>query len=108
MAPPVATLTPTFDVDVDVNYLKKNVADKAAYDVLEDYDGNYRFAPIEEAEVSRAMIKRYAHTDTRSQLAPFLPPSHRCIDPALAPASFVSRSQPTSQILQHHVRQSRL
>ena len=29
------------------------------YDVLEDYDGKYRFAPIEEAEVSRAMIKRY-------------------------------------------------
>lgn len=27
-------------------------------DVLEDYQGNYKFAPIEEAEVSRAMIKR--------------------------------------------------
>ena len=26
--------------------------------VLEDYEGNYRFAPIEEADVSRAMIKR--------------------------------------------------
>ena len=25
---------------------------------LEDYMGNYRFAPIEEADVSRAMIKR--------------------------------------------------
>lgn len=31
------------------------------YDVLEDYDGKYRFAPIEEAEVSRAMIKRYVY-----------------------------------------------
>ncbi|KAF9267391.1 Thi4-domain-containing protein [Marasmius fiardii PR-910] len=29
------------------------------YDVVEDYQGNYRFAPIEEAQVSRAMIKRY-------------------------------------------------
>ena len=26
--------------------------------VLEDYEGNFRFAPIEEADVSRAMIKR--------------------------------------------------
>lgn len=25
---------------------------------FEDYEGNYQFAPIEEAEVSRAMIKR--------------------------------------------------
>ena len=29
-----------------------------AYDVKEDYTGDYRFAPIEEAQVSRAMIKR--------------------------------------------------
>lgn len=28
-------------------------------DIFEDYQGNYRFAPIEEAQVSRAMIKRY-------------------------------------------------
>ena len=27
-------------------------------DVQEDYHGEYRFAPIEEAQVSRAMIKR--------------------------------------------------
>ena len=26
---------------------------------LEDYNGKYEFAPIEEAQVSRAMIKRY-------------------------------------------------
>ncbi|RDB17829.1 Thiamine thiazole synthase [Hypsizygus marmoreus] len=32
------------------------------YDVLEDYDGHYRFAPIEESQVSRAMIKRYFNT----------------------------------------------
>ena len=30
--------------------------------VLEDYQGNYKFAPIEEAEVSRAMISRCAYT----------------------------------------------
>lgn len=28
------------------------------YEVSENYDGDYRFAPIEEAQVSRAMIKR--------------------------------------------------
>ncbi|KAH6912617.1 thiazole biosynthetic enzyme [Coprinopsis sp. MPI-PUGE-AT-0042] len=30
--------------------------------VLENYEGNYKFAPISEAEVSRAMIKRYFNT----------------------------------------------
>lgn len=30
------------------------------YDIAEDYTGSYRFAPIEEAQVSRAMIKRSA------------------------------------------------
>lgn len=29
------------------------------YDISENYEGEYRFAPIEEAEVSRAMIRRY-------------------------------------------------
>ena len=29
-----------------------------ADDALEDYSGNYKFAPIEEAQVARAMIKR--------------------------------------------------
>jgi thiamine thiazole synthase len=28
--------------------------------IREDYEGNYQFAPIEEAQVSRAMIKRRA------------------------------------------------
>ncbi|EKM79287.1 hypothetical protein AGABI1DRAFT_40074 [Agaricus bisporus var. burnettii JB137-S8] len=32
------------------------------HDVVEDYDGSYKFAPITEAEVSRAMIKRYMTT----------------------------------------------
>ncbi|EIW59459.1 Thi4-domain-containing protein [Trametes versicolor FP-101664 SS1] len=38
--------------------VKSEVAN-GAYDVKEDYNGDYRFAPIEEAQVSRAMIKRY-------------------------------------------------
>lgn len=38
--------------------LKNGLNGKLAYDVSENYEGNYRFAPIEEAEVSRAMIKR--------------------------------------------------
>lgn len=33
-------------------------ASSQKYDVSENYEGEYRFAPIEEAEVSRAMIKR--------------------------------------------------
>ncbi|KAF9013266.1 thiazole biosynthetic enzyme [Cyathus striatus] len=32
------------------------------YDVNENYEGAYRFAPIEEAQVSRAMIRRYFNT----------------------------------------------
>lgn len=34
----------------------------AKYEISENYDGQYRFAPIEEAQVSRAMIKRYFET----------------------------------------------
>ncbi|PPQ65404.1 hypothetical protein CVT26_000029 [Gymnopilus dilepis] len=32
------------------------------YEIFEDYKGEYRFAPIQEAQVSRAMIKRYFNT----------------------------------------------
>ncbi len=41
--------------------MKRNVipATNGTYDVSENYEGDYRFAPIEEAQVSRAMIKRY-------------------------------------------------
>ncbi|KAH0832109.1 Thi4 family-domain-containing protein [Lanmaoa asiatica] len=60
MAPPAATLPNTVDL-YPINFTKKNdpAVQKTQYDVCEDYDGNYRFAPIEEAQVSRAMIKRY-------------------------------------------------
>ncbi|KIM63333.1 hypothetical protein SCLCIDRAFT_752494 [Scleroderma citrinum Foug A] len=59
MAPPVAT-APSVVEDSPIHLLKKNgpIIDKT-FDINEDYQGNYRFAPIEEAEVSRAMIKRY-------------------------------------------------
>ncbi|KAF7365172.1 Thiamine thiazole synthase [Mycena venus] len=35
---------------------------KAKTEVAEEYNGSYRFAPIEEAQVTRAMIKRYFNT----------------------------------------------
>ncbi|KAF5385730.1 hypothetical protein D9757_005496 [Collybiopsis confluens] len=34
----------------------------ASYGVVENYEGQYQFAPIKEAEVTRAMIKRYFET----------------------------------------------
>ena len=59
MAPPVS-VSPVAQ-EQSILTLKKNLADGngAQYEVKEDYDGDYRFAPIEEAQVSRAMIKRY-------------------------------------------------
>ncbi|KAF5382501.1 hypothetical protein D9615_002860 [Tricholomella constricta] len=46
-----------------VNDIPQSSADKSPeYDVLENYQGKYRFAPIEESQVSRAMIKRYFNT----------------------------------------------
>lgn len=58
MAPPAATLPNSNTADPFPISLAKKNGDTAHYDVCEDYDGNYRFAPIEEAQVSRAMIKR--------------------------------------------------
>ncbi|KAL6304342.1 Thi4-domain-containing protein [Sparassis latifolia] len=58
MAPPAATLSQPGDQPIFLAKKNGTSIDKA-YDVLEDYEGNYRFAPIEEAQVSRAMIKRY-------------------------------------------------
>lgn len=58
MAPPAA-LAPEF-LEPSVLQVKKNgfSSNGAHYEVSENYDGDYRFAPIEEAQVSRAMIKR--------------------------------------------------
>ncbi|THG94250.1 hypothetical protein EW145_g8179 [Phellinidium pouzarii] len=64
---PSATTTTTTNVvsdhqSFDPVLLKKanGNGSSAAYENkgLEDYNGRYQFAPIEEAEVSRAMIKR--------------------------------------------------
>jgi len=59
MSPPAAIFPSTTDLYF-INSAKKNTIPVGAtqYDVCEDYEGNYRFAPIEEAQVSRAMIKR--------------------------------------------------
>ena len=58
MAPPVA-LAPEIQ-ESSVLQTKKNgfATNGTQYEVSENYDGDYRFAPIEEAQVSRAMIKR--------------------------------------------------
>ena len=69
MSPPVATASASeLRTEEPIYFTKKTngvngngvLKTDAAIDVLEDYNGNYRFAPIEEAEVSRAMIKRCA------------------------------------------------
>ncbi|KAF8589862.1 Thi4-domain-containing protein [Ramaria rubella] len=60
MTPPVATSTSSFsDSHFDLSKVKRANQNGNQFDVLEDYEGNYKFAPIEEAQVSRAMIKRY-------------------------------------------------
>ncbi|KAL0565876.1 thiamine metabolism-related protein [Marasmius crinis-equi] len=51
--------TPSAPVNVKLN--GSNVTG-TKHDTSEDYQGNYKFAPIEEAQVSRAMIKRYFET----------------------------------------------
>ena len=74
MSPPVATGVSPIDITTPLQMSAKlsglkgangvkngvNGATEQAQDILEDYNGNYKFAPIEEAEVSRAMIKRLA------------------------------------------------
>lgn len=59
MAPSVA-LVPEIQ-ESSVLQAKKNglSGNGTHYEVSENYDGDYRFAPIEEAQVSRAMIKRH-------------------------------------------------
>ncbi|THH19199.1 hypothetical protein EW146_g1917 [Bondarzewia mesenterica] len=64
MTPPIAT-SPTYEDTTSIlssikSGLGANI--KVAPEVAEDYEGKYQFAPIEEAQVSRAMIKRYFNT----------------------------------------------
>ena len=58
MAP--ALIVPAFD-EAPLLLSKKNItqANDTKYEVAEDYHGGYQFAPIQEAQVSRTMIKRY-------------------------------------------------
>jgi thiamine thiazole synthase len=55
MTPPVATSTYLEDSPV----MLKKPLDNVQYETKEDYAGDYKFAPIKEAQVSRAMTKRY-------------------------------------------------
>lgn len=64
MAPGI--ITKTYEEQSSPLYFKANGGEvlntAKSLDVQEDYEGDYRFAPIEEAQVSRAMIKRCAHS----------------------------------------------
>ncbi|KAJ3966226.1 hypothetical protein EV361DRAFT_936141 [Lentinula raphanica] len=55
---PAQTLTDKFFEKDSGKQLKPNKANAYEDSVAENYNGKYRFAPIQEAEVSRAMIKR--------------------------------------------------
>ncbi|KAI0789722.1 Thi4-domain-containing protein [Abortiporus biennis] len=67
MSPPVA-VSPSTQIEQAPFMLSKGngiTTTTTKFDsseALENYEGNYRFAPIEEAQVSRAMIKRYFNT----------------------------------------------
>lgn len=67
MSPPVA-ISPVVH-DSPIFALKNNLAG-VQYEAAENYDGDYKFAPIEEAQVSRAMIKRYASASAPCPIAP--------------------------------------
>lgn len=56
MTPPVATSAYLEDSPLMV----KKPLTEVQYETKEDYNGDYKFAPIKEAQVSRAMTKRYA------------------------------------------------
>ena len=60
MAPAVTYGSQTDEVPALIGKIdaKNGVPAANVFDVKEDYAGDYRFAPIEEAQVSRAMIKR--------------------------------------------------
>jgi thiamine thiazole synthase len=62
MTPPATTTSPQLRAQ-SVDQLKLNISRTnqalAPAEVKEDYEGNFKFAPITEAQVSRAMIRRY-------------------------------------------------
>lgn len=58
MVPPVAVYSETERVSELSGKSITLKPDTRDFEILEDYNGKYQFAPIEEAQVSRAMIKR--------------------------------------------------
>ncbi|KAI0696002.1 Thi4-domain-containing protein [Cytidiella melzeri] len=57
---PALTIPQAEDAPLLESNLKKNGTQaETKFEVSENYDGEYVFAPVEEAQVSRAMIKRY-------------------------------------------------
>lgn len=64
MAPSVSVLSPPEQTTIQA--VKANIKAENGQDVLEDYAGNYKFAHIEEAQVSRAMIKRFVYSQKSS------------------------------------------
>ena len=67
MTPPVAVYSETERVPESVGKHPAMKVETQDYEVLEDYNGKYQFAPIEEAQVSRAMIKRRVSTVEKSR-----------------------------------------
>ncbi|KAJ3416265.1 thiamine metabolism- protein [Chytridiales sp. JEL 0842] len=60
MSPPYVDTAPMTDIQSNAFAASKPVSAVAAEPLtVEDYNGNYKFAPIKESQVSRAMIKRY-------------------------------------------------
>jgi thiamine thiazole synthase len=55
---PVLTQNSESKFDNNIGKLKLSNGSTREFDVAENYEGEYRFAPIQEAQVSRAMIKR--------------------------------------------------
>lgn len=62
MTPPVAVYSETERVTELIGKPTTMKIEAQDHEVLEDYNGKYQFAPIEEAQVSRAMIKRRVST----------------------------------------------
>ncbi len=74
VSPPFFDMTPPVAVYSEIERVTELVGKPPAmkietqdYEVLEDYNGKYQFAPIEEAQVSRAMIKRRVSTQYKSR-----------------------------------------
>lgn len=70
MAPSVATVQ-AIEEQNPILLAKANGSKVDTFQTVEDYNGKYQFAPIEEAQVSRAMIKRYVDVITELPFKPY-------------------------------------